>query len=59
MCSSDLKIKALGWTPTVDVEQTMNRTIDWYVDHQDWWRDIRDRDDYKAYYQRQYGDRLK
>ncbi len=56
---SSSKIKALGWTPTVDVEQTMNRTIDWYVDHQDWWRDIRDRDDYKAYYQRQYGDRLK
>jgi dTDP-glucose 4,6-dehydratase len=41
------------------VEEAMNRTIQWYVDHQDWWRDIRNRDDYKAYYQRQYGDRLK
>jgi dTDP-glucose 4,6-dehydratase len=53
------KVKALGWKPAVDVEMGMERTIQWYVDHQDWWRDIRDRDDYKAYYQRQYGDRLK
>jgi dTDP-glucose 4,6-dehydratase len=53
------KVKALGWKPAVDVEEAMNRTIQWYVDHQDWWRDIRNRDDYKAYYQRQYGDRLK
>ena len=53
------KMKVLGWTPAVDVEEAMNRTIQWYVDHQDWWRDIRNRDDYKAYYQRQYGDRLK
>ena len=53
------KVKALGWKPAGDVEEAMNRTIQWYVDHQDWWRDIRNRDDYKAYYQRQYGDRLK
>ena len=53
------KVKALGWKPAVDVEEAMDRTIQWYVDHQDWWRDIRNRDDYKAYYQRQYGDRLK
>ncbi len=53
------KLRALGWTPAVGVEETMKRTIQWYVDHEDWWRDIRNRDDYKAYYQRQYGDRLK
>jgi dTDP-glucose 4,6-dehydratase len=53
------KVKALGWKPAVDVEEAINRTIQWYGDHQDWWRDIRNRDDYKAYYQRQYGDRLK
>ena len=53
------KVKALGWAPVLGVEGATERTIQWYVDHEDWWRDIRNRDDYKAYYQRQYGDRLK
>ena len=53
------KVRALGWTPRVGVEEAMERTVRWYVDNEAWWREIRDRDDYKAYYQRQYGERLK
>lgn len=53
------KIKALGWAPSLDADAALERTIDWYVEHEDWWRDIRNRQDYKAYYQRQYGERLK
>jgi len=53
------KVKALGWQPRVGFEEAMDRTVAWYVEHEGWWRDIRDRDDYKAYYERQYGERLK
>ena len=51
------KIRALGWRPAFDVERAMSHTIDWYVDREDWWRPIRDGEDYKAYYQRQYVER--
>jgi dTDP-glucose 4,6-dehydratase len=37
----------------------MRRTIQWYVDNEGWWRDIKASDDYQAYYKRQYGERLK
>ena len=34
-------------------------TVRWYVDREDWWRPIKDRDTaYREYYRNQYGDRL-
>ncbi|ERL65199.1 dTDP-glucose 4,6-dehydratase [Schleiferilactobacillus shenzhenensis] len=30
----------LGWQPTVSFAEGMHRTIQWYQDHQDWWRDL-------------------
>jgi dTDP-glucose 4,6-dehydratase len=30
----------LQWSPTVDFEEGMARTVDWYFDNQDWWRPI-------------------
>ena len=31
------KLKSeLGWTPSVSFEQGIARTVDWYLDHQDW-----------------------
>jgi dTDP-glucose 4,6-dehydratase len=27
----------LGWTPSVTVEQGLRRTVQWYLDHPDWW----------------------
>ncbi|MBT6148092.1 MAG: dTDP-glucose 4,6-dehydratase [Gemmatimonadetes bacterium] len=53
------KVRELGWRPAVDVEESMRRTIQWYVDHESWWRDIKASDDYQAFYKRQYGERLK
>lgn len=52
------RIRRLGWSPAVSVEEAMDRTVQWYVDHESWWREIRNREDYKAYYLRQYGERL-
>ncbi|MFH1292406.1 MAG: dTDP-glucose 4,6-dehydratase [bacterium] len=32
------KIKEeLGWEPSVDFEQGMKKTVQWYQDHKDWW----------------------
>lgn len=53
------RIRRLGWAPAVDVEEAMDRTVRWYVDHDSWWREIRNREDYRAYYLRQYGERLR
>ena len=48
------KIGELGWKPSFDVDTAMARTIDWYVDNEDWWRKIKSGDDYQSYYKRQY-----
>ncbi|NJP06184.1 MAG: dTDP-glucose 4,6-dehydratase [Chloroflexaceae bacterium] len=51
------KLQALGWQPQVDFEQGFAATIDWYCQHQPWWRPIKS-GDYLAYYRRQYGEHL-
>ena len=49
----------LGWKPSRDFTQTLNDTIDWYVDNPGWWEAIRDESsDFADYYERQYGWRL-
>lgn len=32
--------KELGWKPSVDFEQGIKKTIDWYIKNQDWWKKI-------------------
>ena len=51
------KIKSLGWTPRYDFEAAMRLTVDWYVENEGWWREIKSREDYKEYYRRQYKQR--
>lgn len=53
------KIKALGYAPRHSFDDAMRETVQWYQTRQDWWRAIREGDDYKDYYARQYGARLK
>lgn len=37
------KIKfELGWEPATRFSDGISRTIDWYLEHQDWWRNILD-----------------
>ena len=34
--------RELGWTPSVDFEEGLRRTVRWYLDNKDWWQAIRD-----------------
>jgi len=33
--------RELGWRPTVNLEQGMQDTIDWYVSNRTWWERVR------------------
>jgi dTDP-glucose 4,6-dehydratase len=44
----------LGWRPEVPFERGLAETIDWYVDHEAWWRRIKS-GEYLTYYEKQYG----
>jgi len=46
--------KALKWTPRYSFEQGLAKTIRWYLDHQDWVKNITS-GAYQDYYERQYG----
>jgi dTDP-glucose 4,6-dehydratase len=46
----------LGWAPRHTFEEALERTIDWYRSHTDWWRAIKS-GEYRKYYEQQYGDR--
>ena len=51
------KLEALGWRRASDWERTIETTVRWYAEHQDWWRPLKS-GAYQEYYQRQYGARL-
>ena len=51
------KIKALGWTPRHTGREAVIKTVAWYRDNEWWWRKIKS-GEFKAYYQKQYGQRL-
>jgi dTDP-glucose 4,6-dehydratase len=48
----------LGWRPRVDVADGLATTVDWFVANEPWWRAARS-GDWDAYYERQYGARLR
>ncbi|MEX1661458.1 dTDP-glucose 4,6-dehydratase [Thioclava sp. 15-R06ZXC-3] len=33
----------LGWRPSVSVQQGLEKTVQWYLDHEDWWRALQTR----------------
>ena len=35
--------KELGWRPSVTLEQGLERTVQWYLDNEDWWRALQNR----------------
>ena len=44
----------LGWTPKVDFKKGLKDTIEWYIDNQQWWQEIKT-GKYLSYYEKQYG----
>jgi dTDP-glucose 4,6-dehydratase len=52
------KLAALGWSPQIPFDDGIAATVAWYREHEAWWRAARD-DDWDAYYERQYGHRLR
>lgn len=34
----------LGWKPSVTVEEGLAKTVDWFLDNEDWWRALQARD---------------
>lgn len=47
--------KELGWKPSVTFEEGLNKTIDWYLNNEDWLNNVTS-GNYQKYYQKQYGD---
>jgi dTDP-glucose 4,6-dehydratase len=53
------KLKALGWTPAHEFASGLAGTVRWYVEHEGWWRAIKERDaEFRAWYDRNYAARL-
>ncbi len=48
--------KELGWLPQVMFKDGIKQTIQWYLDHKDWWQNIIS-GDYQNYYEEMYGSR--
>ncbi|MGG3766269.1 dTDP-glucose 4,6-dehydratase [Priestia megaterium] len=46
----------LGWKPQYTFDTGIVETIQWYLDNQDWWKNIKS-GDYINYYNKQYGDK--
>ena len=46
--------KELGWKPSVNLEQGIKLTVEWYKENQPWWERVKS-GEYKDYYKKQYG----
>lgn len=47
----------LGWKPKYNFDTGIQQTIEWYLDHKEWWQNIIS-GEYTKYFEKMYGDRL-
>jgi dTDP-glucose 4,6-dehydratase len=52
------KVKELGWQSKKSLKESIESTASWYRDNEWWWRKIKE-GDYQAFYEAQYGERLR
>jgi dTDP-glucose 4,6-dehydratase len=48
--------KELGWSPSLQFEQGLEKTVDWYLANEEWMNNVTS-GDYQKYYETQYGRR--
>jgi dTDP-glucose 4,6-dehydratase len=49
------KLRSLGWSPRVPFEEGLKATVDWYREHESWWRPIKEQSPaFKDHYNRHY-----
>ncbi len=48
--------RELGWSPSVNFEEGLSQTIDWYLENEDWLQHVTS-GDYQKYYNEMYGNR--
>jgi dTDP-glucose 4,6-dehydratase len=47
--------KTFQWSPSAEFSSKLEETVKWYVEHESWWRAIKEKDaGYQAYYKEQY-----
>jgi len=47
------KAHGLGWKPTHTFPKALEATVNWYKDHESWWKPIKS-GAFRAYYEKQY-----
>ncbi len=45
--------KELGWTPSLQFEEGLEKTVDWYLSHEDWLKNVTS-GEYQHFYDKQY-----
>jgi len=35
--------KEFGWTPEYDFEEALSKTVNWYINNEEWWRPLKAR----------------
>jgi dTDP-glucose 4,6-dehydratase len=48
--------RELGWTPSLQFEEGLEKTVDWYLENEEWLNDVTS-GHYQAYYEEQYDNR--
>jgi dTDP-glucose 4,6-dehydratase len=52
------KLRELGWRPERRLDEGLAETVAWYRERRDWWEPLK-AGEYRAYYERQYAERLR
>lgn len=55
-CDSSKLRRELGWKPSGAFELQLEKTVEWYLNHRDWWSRIKS-GEYRTYYDRMYAGR--